>query len=130
MTGWDPAALDLLGLLENTVRGPRREGLYALWLALRVTQDLMLEPPLTERAVRRRLAALESRLSSLTMPASLRRALATALLQLRDATRENVPIILNNLVAPAKDAAGSEAAEAFRKAERAARQALLAGSRT
>jgi hypothetical protein len=37
---------------------------------------------------------------------------------LRDATRESVPGILNGLVAPTREAAGQEAAEAIRKAER------------
>jgi hypothetical protein len=64
-------------------------------------------------------------MSSLTVPAPLRRALTGALHQLRDATRESVPGILNGLVAPTREAAGQEAAEAIRKAERTARQTLL-----
>ena len=124
MTSWDPAALELISLMARSVRGPRREGLFALWLTLRVAQDLQLDPPLGERALRRRLAALESRLSSLTIPSPLRRALASALVQLQDAPPETVPGILNGLVAPARDGAGVEAADAVRKAERAARHAL------
>jgi hypothetical protein len=125
VNGWDPAALELISLLVRSARGPRREGLFALWLTLRVAQDLQLEPPLMERNVRRRITSLESRMSSLTVPAPLRRALTAALHQLRDATRESVPGILNGLVAPTREAAGQEAAEAVRKAERTARQALL-----
>jgi hypothetical protein len=124
MTEWDPAALELISLLARSVRGPRREGLFALWLTLRVAQDFQLDPPLAERGLRRRLAALESRLSSLTIPAPLRRALASALVQLQEATPEMVPGILNGLVAPARDGAGAEASDAIRKAERAARHAL------
>ena len=103
MTSWDPAALELISLMARSVRGPRREGLFALWLTLRVAQDLQLDPPLGERALRRRLAAL---------------------VQLQDAPPETVPGILNGLVAPARDGAGVEAADAVRKAERAARHAL------
>ena len=125
MNGWDPAAFELIALLARSARGPKREGLFALWLTLRVAQDLQLDPPLGERNVQRRITALESRLSSLTVPAPLRRALTAALHQLRDATRESVPGILNGLVAPTREAAGQEAAEAVRKAERTARQALL-----
>ena len=49
MTGWDPAALELIALLPRTGRGPKRDGIYALWLTLRVAQDLLLDPPLPER---------------------------------------------------------------------------------
>jgi hypothetical protein len=124
MSGWEPSAADLLDLLARSARGPRRGGLYALWLTLRVSQDFLLDPPLNERAMRRRLTALESRLSSLTIPPPLRRALGAALGQLHEATRESVPGILNTLIAPAKEGAGPEAADAIRRAERSARQAL------
>jgi len=71
MSGWDPDATSLLGLLPQTGRGPRREGIFALWLTVRVAQDLLRDPP-PERAHRRRLQALEHRLSSLTLPPPLR----------------------------------------------------------
>ncbi len=126
MTGWDPAALDLVGLLPRTARGPRREGIYALWLVVRVAQDLLLlDPPIPERAFHRRLAALESRLSSLTIPPPLRRALAAALLTLKDAQPDQVPAVLSTLVAPARDGAGPEAADAVNRAARAARERWL-----
>ena len=48
-------------LSARTARGPRREGVYALWLVLRVTVDYLSEPALPERAARRRLAALDAR---------------------------------------------------------------------
>ena len=83
--GWDPAATALLGVLPQTARGPRREGIFALWLTVRVAQDLLRDPPPAERAHRRRLQALEHRLSSLTMPPPLRRALAAAISQLKEA---------------------------------------------
>ena len=89
MSGADPAALELMSLLPRTGRGPKREGLYALWLTLRMAQDMLLDPPLPERAMRRRLAALEHRLTSLTVPPPLRRArdLSAALLRGRGAGR-------------------------------------------
>lgn len=122
MSGWDPAALGLLTLLPKAGRGPRREGIFALWLTLRVAQDYLLEPPLGERAARRRLTALEARLSSLTVPPPLRRALAAALLQLREGRPDAVPLALAALVAPARDAVGPEAGDALQLAWRAARQ--------
>jgi hypothetical protein len=121
MTDWDPAATALLGLLPTTARGPRREGIFALWLTVRVAQDLLLEVPPSERAHRRRLQALEHRLSSLTIAPSLRRALAGAISQLREPRPETAAQVLSQLVAPAGDAGGAEAGEALAQAARAAR---------
>ncbi len=129
MSGCDPAALELVQLLPRTGRGPRREGIYALWLTLRIAQDLLLEPPLPERAARRRLAALDTRLSSLTLPPPLRRALTAALQQLREGGALAVPVVFSTLVAPVRDAAGADAAEAIQRAARAARQAVAGLSR-
>lgn len=124
MSAWDPAQVDLVALLPRTGRGPRREGIYALWLTVRVAQDMLLDPPMPERAARRRLLALESRLSSLTLPPPLRRALAGALLQLREDGPAGVPLALGSLVAPARESAGNEAGEALQRAARAARQGV------
>ena len=127
MSGWDPAATALLQLLPQTGRGPRREGIFALWLTVRVAQDLVRDPP-AERAHRRRLQALEQRPSSLTLPPPLRRALAAAMGQLRDARSETAVQVLSQLVAPARETGGAEAGEAVAHAARAARAALRAGA--
>ena len=50
MSDWDPAATALLALLPTSARGPRREGIFALWLTVRVAQDMMRDPPLAERS--------------------------------------------------------------------------------
>ena len=123
MSGWDPAPTALLSVLAQTARGPKRGGLFALWLTLRIAQDLLLDPPLLERAHRRRLQALERRLSSLSMPPPLRRAIAAAVSQLRDPRPESVALVLSQLVAPARDTGGAEAGEAVALAARKARQA-------
>ncbi len=119
-----PPAHVLLGLLPGIGRGPRREGVFALWLTLRVAQDFHLDPPLSDRLVRRRITALGVRLSSLTLPAPLRRALNATVLQLASARAEEIPGILSQLVAPAREGAGLEAAEAIGQAVQAARQRL------
>lgn len=124
LNGWDPAASALLDLLPQTGRGPKRGGIFALWLTVRVTQDLLLDPPIQERAQRRRVQALERRLSSLTMPPPLRRALVAAVAQLRDPKREIVPQVLSQLVAPARETGGPEAGEAVARAAKDARQVL------
>jgi hypothetical protein len=127
VSGWDPASIALLSLLAHTARGPKRGGLFALWLTLRVAQDLLLDPPPLERAHRRRLQALERRLSSLSMPPPLRRALAAAVSQLRDARPETVVLVLSQLVAPARDTGGTEAGDAVALAARKARQVVGGG---
>ena len=124
MNGWDPAASALLSLLPQTGRGPKRGGIFALWLTLRVAQDLLLDPPPLERAHRRRVQALEQRLSSLTMPPPLRRALATAVSQLREARPEAAAQVLSQLVAPARETGGAEAGEALALAAKQARQVV------
>jgi hypothetical protein len=121
---WDPAASALLSLLPLTGRGPKRGGIFALWLTLRVAQDLLLDPPPVERAHRRRVQALERRLSSLTMPPPLRRALAAAVAQLREGRPETAAQVLSQLVAPARETGGAEAGEALALAARQARQVV------
>lgn len=126
MTGWDPASAELVRLLARTARGPRREGIYALWLTVRVAQDLLASPAIAERAHRRRVQALEHRLATLTLPPQLRRALAAALFHLRNPRPETAPDVLAQLAAPARDGAGPEAGDVLSIAARAARERLKA----
>jgi hypothetical protein len=120
--GWDPAATALLELLPGASRGPRRDGIFALWLTLRVARDVRGGSPALERAHRRRVAALEQRLSSLTLPPPLRRALAAALAEMVGGDAAGAARALSQLVAPARETAGSDAAAAVASAARAARQ--------
>ena len=112
----------LVKLMGEMPRGPRREGLFALWLILRVAQDALLLPALPERSMRRRVTSLDQRLSSLSLPAPLRRALATALTELKEPGRPQAALVLQQLVAPAREVLGVEAGEAIGKAARAAAQ--------
>lgn len=68
--------------------------------------------------------ALEQRLSSLTMPPPLRRALATAVSQLHDGGPEVAAQVLSQLVAPAREAGGAEAGDAIALAAREARRVV------
>ena len=124
MSEWDPAACALLALLPGIGRGPKRGGIFALWLTMRVAQDLLLDPPPPERAQRRRVQALERRLSSLSMPTPLRRALGAATSQLRDARPETAAQVLSQLVAPARESGGTEAGDAVALAARQARRVV------
>ena len=119
---WDSASAELVRLLARTARGPKREGIYALWLTVRVTHDLMATPPVAERAQRRRVQALEHRLATLTLPPQLRRALAAALLQLRNPRPDTAADVLAQLAAPARDGAGAETGDVLATAAKAARE--------
>ena len=103
----------MLEVLEGTARGPRREAAYAVWLVLRVALDLLHDAPPVDRAHRRRIQALEQRLTSLTMPPPVRRALASAAQVLRHGTAENATRALTELVAPVREGLGTEAAAAL-----------------
>jgi hypothetical protein len=112
----------LLRAVSVTARGPRREGAFALWLTTRVALDLARDDPPGERAHRRRVTALERRLSSLTLPAPIRRALQGALLQLREGAPDTAATVLAQLVAPARESLGPEPAQLLAQAARMARR--------
>ncbi len=108
-----PSAATLVKLTSELPRGPRRDGAFALWLTLRVAEDLFLVPPLPERGVRRRIAALDQRLSRMAISAPLRRALTAAIAHLATPGPEQATLALQQLVAPARDVLGKEAGEAL-----------------
>jgi hypothetical protein len=126
--GWTRGEIVLLGLLRHTARGPKRGGLFALWLVLRVAMTLCGPSVPSERSRRRHLIALERRLSSLPMSQGVRRALQAALMQLQDGTPEAAAIALRQLVAPAEDLAGPEAGKALARAADTARRIAKAGT--
>ena len=111
----------LIGLVADTVRGPKREGLFALWLVVRSAEALLPPRPVSGRNHRRRLQALDARLASLALPAPLKRALAAARHHLEPATPAAAASVLSQLVAPAREVLGPEAGDALTVAARAAR---------
>jgi hypothetical protein len=118
-----PAGDRLLEALAGSARGPRRNGLFALWMLLRVCDGLLPPDGLSPRAQRRRLQALERRLSSLSLPAPLRRALASGLRELGEGGAGAAGLALNRLVTPVRETLGHEAAEIIGAAGHAARDA-------
>jgi hypothetical protein len=111
----------LLELLAASARGMRREGLFAVWLTVRVALDQGLEPPLPERAQRRRLDALDRRLARLSVPPPLRRALAGTVAMLRDPGKRPATMALQQLTVPVRETLGAEAGEVIAKAVRQAK---------
>jgi hypothetical protein len=119
--GVTPGEERLVTLLGASERGPRRDGLFALWLVLRAAEGLLPPHPLSRKNHGRRLQALEARLASLALPAPLKRALAAARHHLEPATAGAAALVLSQLVAPTRDVLGPEAADAVATAARAAR---------
>ena len=105
----------LLELLARTARGPRRDGVFALWLVLRVAEGLAGATPATERAERRRVTNLEKRLASLTLPPPLRRALQSTLALLKEPGPDTPALALRQLVAPVRETLGQEAGAAVER---------------
>jgi hypothetical protein len=119
-----PAEERLVALVAAAPRGPKRDGLFALWLAVRAAEALLPPDPVSPKNHRRRLQALETRLAALALPAPLRRALVAARHHLDAATPAAAAVVLAQLVAPARDVLGPEAADAVAVAARAARAHL------
>ena len=111
----------LIELVAEAVRGPKREGLFALWLVVRSAEALLPPRPVSGKNHRRRLQALEARLASLALPAPLKRALAAARQHLEPATPAAAALVLSQLIAPAREVLGPEAGEAITVAARSAR---------
>jgi hypothetical protein len=111
----------LIELVAGAVRGPKREGLFALWLVVRSAEALLPPKPVSGKNHRRRLQALEARLASLALPAPLKRALAAARQHLEPATPAAAALVLSQLIAPAREVLGPEAGEAITVAARSAR---------
>lgn len=105
----------MLEALARAERGPRRDGAFAVWLVARAASDLAREPEWPERSHRRRLQALERRLTSLSLSPPLRRALGGALAQVRERDPDSAIQALAQLVAPARESLGAEVADGIRR---------------
>jgi hypothetical protein len=121
MTDRASPAVRLTELLAHAARGPKREGLFAVWLVLRAAEDGALDPPLPPKLRVRQLEALRSRLATLTLPAPVRRGVTTALSILDEGTAASGAAALHQLTAPVREALGPEAGDAVGQAARAAR---------
>jgi len=108
----------LVGLLAEAGRGPKRDGLYALWLVVRAAEALFGPDRVSPKNHRRRLHAIELRLGGLALPGPLKRALIAARQHLEAATPEAAAGVLRQLLAPAREVLGAEAAEAVSLAVR------------
>jgi len=113
----------LISDLQITARGPKRNGLFALWLFVRTCDGMLPPESLSEKANRRRLDGLKRRLSSLSLPPSLRRALTGGLRELESGTGEAAAFGLRQMVAPVRDVLGSKLADSVLQAARSAEEA-------
>ena len=109
--------------MADSARGPKRNGLFALWLVLRQCDGRLPPGELSAPAEERRLEQLERRLSSLSLPNALRRALPGSMRELKGGRSESTALALHQLIAPTRDALGKGAADAVALAARTARGA-------
>lgn len=119
-----PAEAELIEHLAASARGPRQNGLFALWLFLRVCDGAVPPDPLKPRIHRKRVEALERRLSSLVLPAPLKRAFALALRELAEGTPSAATVALKHLAAPAQETLGPKIGELLERAAAQARGVL------
>lgn len=113
----------LLEAMADAARGPKRNGLFALWLVVRQCDGRLPPDELSAAAEKRRLEQLERRLSSLSLPNALRRALPGSMRELKGGRSEGAALALHQLIAPTRDALGKGAADAVALAARTARGA-------
>src|SRR5439155_25478403 len=99
----------LIGLVADAVRGPKREGLFALWLVVRSAEALLPPRPVSGKNHRRRLPALDARLASPALPGPPKRALRSAPQHLDPSTPPAAALALSQLVAPAPEGLGPRA---------------------
>jgi hypothetical protein len=117
----------LVTALAAEARGPRRNGIFAVWLFARVAEGILPPDPLSPKAHRGRVDALQRRLSSIAVPAPLRRALAGSLRLVSEGTPQAAATALAQLVAPAAETLGAVAGDAL--AQAAARARRTAGGK-
>jgi hypothetical protein len=122
-----PAQDRLIALLEEAARGPKRNGVYAIWLFVRACEGELPPDQLSFRARRRRLTDLEKRLSSLSLQPPLKRALGASLGDLSEHTHEGCVRALRQLVTPTREHLGSAAGDAVSLAARTAKDVVRHG---
>jgi len=108
-------------------RGPEQDGLFALWLVVRVVEDLSLDPPFAERAQRRRIELLIRRLGSLMVEPRLKRALTSALRSLEGVEPAEAGKVLQSLGPAVRSSYDDALAELVTRAGSQAKGSVRAG---
>ena len=124
----DALEQQLVAALEDVARGPRQNAVFAVWIVVRLCDGLLPPAPLSPSVRRRRLAGAERRLASLTLPAPVRRGLAAAMRELASGQPGAGALALQQLIAPVREAIGSDIAEVLADAAREARAAARPAS--
>lgn len=114
----------LTALFTVTARGPKRNGIFALWLLVRACDGLLPPNPLSAKAHRRRLQGLERRMSSLSLPTPIQRALVGSIGELGEGSSDAARLALQQLVAPAREAVSAEVGSIIARAAQRTRRAM------
>ncbi len=106
---------EMIDLLASSSRGPRRNGVYCLWLFLRACGELDSRDAASAKA-HRKLNALKGRLRSLSLPPGFKKAIAGALQTLETPTIGSAGATLSQLVVPSLETIGKDAGSVVRQA--------------
>ena len=118
---------ELVAQLPYSERGPQRNGIFALWLLMNTCSTAIGNDRVQDKNHRKRIAALRKRLSSLSLPPLLRKAITAALNGLAPDSPGAVTAVLSQLVAPVRDSLGGTFGKLI---ERAAKIGAMVDSQT
>lgn len=107
---------ELCQMFASAVHGPKRNGLFAVWLIFRVAGDALLPSGISERGRKRRAEALGRRLASLTLPSGLRTAVRQATDLIAQQPLPPVAEMLRTLEPRVRETLGGRAAAVVRAA--------------
>lgn len=109
---------ELLEALAVSRRGPKRNGIFGVWLFLRVCDGISPPDPLNIRAHRKRIRQLELRLSSLSLSPVLRKAISNSFGYLEEGDAAGAARALREVAQPAGDVLGRDVEQALLRGAR------------
>ncbi|MGE0443007.1 MAG: hypothetical protein AB7L66_14540 [Gemmatimonadales bacterium] len=118
MSVLSPITRGLVEQLAAAPRGPRRDGLFALWLAVRLLEEAEPTAGSVDRGFRRRVTLTEKRISSLALQPPVRRGLTATLRALNLDPGGDRARLFEELARAARDAGNPDASALLSKAAR------------
>jgi len=115
---WEEVSRGLIDQLSYVERGPQRNGVFARWLVVNTCAGIHGDQAVQEKNHSKRVVALRKRLSSLSLPPVLRKAITLALHDLNPKPRGAANLVLGSLVSPVRESLGGLCARLTEKAAR------------
>lgn len=98
----------LIAQLSYSERGPQRNGVFALWLVVNTCTGILGNHSVQGKNQRKRVVALRKRLSSLSLPVPLRKAISVALHDLSPDSQGSASTALEQLVVSARETVNAD----------------------